>query len=129
MGQSEPESAAQEDFASMWEAVGKDYDYVQPKRGDIREGVIISKRPGEILIDVGGKHDAIVSDRDLEKMPPDELAALKVGDTVHVYIVRGVGQSDNVIVSINLARTYEDWQRAQELLGSGEVVKGTVTGL
>lgn len=118
----------QDDFASLWESVASEYDYVHPVRGDIRKGVILSSTRNEVLVDIGAKTDAIVSNRDLETMDADELAQLKPGAEVNVYVVRADDREGSLIVSINLARAYEDWIRAQELLESGEIVSVTVSG-
>ena len=75
------EQAAQdssaEEFASVWERYQAEYDYVAPRRGDIRDGVVISVRSGEILLDIGAKLDAMLGSREVERMGPDELRTSK----------------------------------------------------
>ena len=46
----------EKDFADMWEALNSEYDYVTPSRGDIREGIILQKRPDEIILDLSLIH-------------------------------------------------------------------------
>jgi len=116
----------EEDFASVWKAMAD--AYVSPMRGDIRRGVIVSVRPGEVVIDIGAKQDAILSERELQAMRPEELQALKVGETVYVYVLRADEREDHFVVSIRLGREYEDWEKAQKLLESGELVTCKVTG-
>ncbi|NLG50602.1 MAG: S1 RNA-binding domain-containing protein [Chloroflexi bacterium] len=118
----------EKDFADMWEALNSEYDYISPSRGDIREGIILQKRPDEIILDIGVKRDAIVPSYELQRMDPEELRGLKVGDKVHVYIVRPTNRDGNLIVSLRMARQYEDWIKAQELMDSGEIVTCTITG-
>ncbi|HHX45523.1 MAG TPA: S1 RNA-binding domain-containing protein [Chloroflexi bacterium] len=118
----------QEDFATLWESVAAEYDYVHPVRGDIRKGQILSVSRNEVLVDIGAKTDAVVSSRDLETMDPEELAELAPGKEINVYIVRADDREGSLIVSINLARAYEDWIRAQELLESGDIIHITVSG-
>jgi small subunit ribosomal protein S1 len=126
MGQSEPGTTPhEEDFASVWQTLAD--AYANPVRGDVRKGVIVSVRPGEVIVDIGAKQDAIVSTREMQALRPEELLALKVGSTIHVCIVRADDRDDHLVVSIRLAREYEDWQRAQELLESGEIVTCKVT--
>ena len=62
----------EEDFASAWALMGKGFESANPSRGDIREGVIISVRPDEVLVDIGAKEDAIVSTMDLQRMSQPE---------------------------------------------------------
>jgi small subunit ribosomal protein S1 len=118
----------QDDFAALWESMAAEYDYVHPTRGDIRKGQILSVSPNEVLVDIGAKTDAVVSNRDLETMDSEELAQLKPGKEINVYVVRADDREGSLIVSINLARAYEDWIKAQELMESGEIISVTVTG-
>ncbi|MHB0857751.1 MAG: 30S ribosomal protein S1 [Anaerolineae bacterium] len=127
MNQSDADNAAQEqEFATMWENMGDTYDYVSPARGDVRKGVVISARSNEILIDIGAKQDAIVSSRDLENMSREEIEAITPGKEVNVYIVRADDREEQLVVSIRLARAYEDWDRAQEVMDSGGIVEAQV---
>jgi len=118
----------QEDFATLWENMAAEYDYVHPVRGDIRKGQILTVSPNEVLVDIGATTDAVVSSRDLETMDPEEFAQLKPGKEINVYVVRSDDREGGLVVSINLARAYEDWIRAQELMESGEIINVTVTG-
>ena len=127
MGQFEPNAKVHEDdFASIWETMAG--AYANPVRGDVRKGVILSSRPGEVIIDIGAKQDAVLSNREMQTMRTEELQALKVGDTVYVCVLRADDREDHFIVSIRLGREYEDWEKAQKLLESGEIAKCKVTG-
>jgi len=113
----------------MWSYLQQEeYDYKQPKRGDIiSEGVVLSKSSEEILVDVGLKLEAIVPRRDLEKLEPEYLGSIKVGDTVPVFVLQPEDQEGRLVVSLNMARTLKDWNKAQEMLESGELYETTVT--
>ncbi len=100
---------------------------LEPHSGDIRQGVIIEKRSGELLVDIGYKSEGIVTSRELERLGPEEVAKLSVGDTVPVYVLRE-DREGNVLLSIARARAEEDWKRAEELLESQETFVGTVSG-
>ena len=111
--------------SSMEQWVG-DYDYQLPQRGDIREGVIVTIEPKEIVVDIGVKRDGIVPPRDLEMLGEEELAKLNVGDPVRVYILRPEDAQGNMIVSINIARKQQDWFQAEEIQQSGEIFEEEV---
>ena len=128
MTSSESSSPQEEEFASLWEAWSSTHGDVSPKRGDIREGTILDVDSVEIIVDIGAKHDAIVSPQEAEGMTPEELGALQVGDAIHVYVLRFDDRIGRLLVSIRFAQGYEDWQRAQQLLDSGEVTKATISG-
>lgn len=104
------------------------YDYQQPRRGDIRQGTILSVSPNQIVVDIGVKREALVSPRDLENMDLEELANLSVGEEMPVYVVKPEDKDGNLIVSIHLARLEQDWKKAEELADSHEIWEGRVVG-
>ena len=98
------------------------------ERGQIRTGIIQQIRQNEIIVDLGVKEDGIVPAQDLERLDPEFRAELTEGSEVPVYIVNPYDADGNVIVSINMGLQKHDWDKAQELLTSQDVVKVTVTG-
>jgi predicted SPOUT superfamily RNA methylase MTH1 len=40
----------------------------EPKTGEIRTGIIVDKRPNELLVDIGFKSEGVVSGRELERL-------------------------------------------------------------
>src|SRR5690606_40358562 len=70
------------------------YDYESPHRGQILEGEILSIDDNEILVDVGTKRDAIVPRTDLDRLPPEMVESLEVGQKVLVYVLRPMDRSE-----------------------------------
>jgi small subunit ribosomal protein S1 len=103
-------------------------DVVDVQRGDIVDGVIVSVAPTEILIDVGCKCDGLISGRELERMSPDELDELCVGECIPVFVVNPEDKDGNIILSINRARAERDWRLAEALFESGDLYSGQVSG-
>ena len=93
-----------------------------PQVGDIRTGYIISMSQQEIMVDLGLKRDGIVPQSDVQKLSDDERAALKVNDEIAVYVVN-TEATDNLVVSIYLAKLNQDWIDAEALLESGDTVE------
>lgn len=91
-------------------------------RGDVVEGVIASVNAKTILIDIGGKCDAIVHPREVERMMPNDLCALKPGQGVSVYVIEKSEDDDTMLVSLARAAQQSDWDRARKLLRSEEPV-------
>src|SRR6187455_1308064 len=79
----------------------------QPKSGDIRLGVIVDKRPNELLVDIGFKSEGIVSGRELERIV-DDFSSLEVGDQLPVFILRE-DKDGNLQLSISRALAEQDW--------------------
>jgi len=113
---------------SMEELLEESYAYKPFKRGDILKGVIVSASPTEILIDIGSKTEGLVSSRELERMGPEAIESLKVGDKVPAYVLNPEDKNGNVILSLNRAQLEKDWQAAQEIFKAGECFESTVSG-
>ena len=97
-----------------------------PMMGDIRQGVIVDKRSGEWLVDIGFKSEGIVSGKDLERLG-DEFGRLNVGDEVPVYVMRE-DRDGNLMLSISKAKAEEDWIQAEKLLESQDTDEGVISG-
>jgi small subunit ribosomal protein S1 len=96
----------------------------EPKSGEIRLGVIVDKRPHELLVDIGFKSEGIVSGRELERIV-DDFASLEVGDQLPVFILRE-DKDGNLQLSISRALAEQDWERAEELMQSQAIFEGAV---
>jgi small subunit ribosomal protein S1 len=113
---------------TMAELLEQAYDLKAVRRGDIVTGTIVSMTPGEILVDIGSKSEGIVAGRELDRLDPEDLAALSVGDEIPVYIVRTEDEEGNTILSLTRAQAEKDWLTAQQLYESGETYEGVVAG-
>jgi small subunit ribosomal protein S1 len=101
------------------------------KPGSIVKGIVASKRPGEIFVDIGAKYEGLVEPRDLENLTPEEIAAIRVGDTIPVYILRTQSEEedlDHIRLSLSQARAEKDWDQAERLFKAGELVESEVIG-
>jgi small subunit ribosomal protein S1 len=112
----------------MWKFLRDEYDYKRPKRGDIRYAEVLRIGDDEIIVDIGGKTEGVVPRIDLERMGEHALSEIQVGDKVPVYVLRPESADGDVIVSLNMARTMEDWRKAEKFFEDGEVFEGTVSG-
>jgi small subunit ribosomal protein S1 len=106
-----------------------DYDYTQPVRGQILEGIVMQvDLDNEVIVDVGLKRDAFVPREDLERLDEQTLDTLVPGAVVMVYVMRPRGRDGCLIVSINKGLQAADWERADQMLEDGTVVEAPVTG-
>jgi small subunit ribosomal protein S1 len=98
--------------------------------GEIVKGVVARKRPTEILVDIGAKSEGVVEARDLSNLSPEELAAIKVGDTIPVFVISIENDQEeaHIVLSLSQARVEKDWAEAERLFASGEVIESTVIG-
>ena len=104
-------------------------DLYLPERGDLREGIIVERRPGEMLVNIGIKRDGIVPQSDLARLDPDFVATLVEGQTVDVLVSRSAEDDDSpLLLSISEAFQRKDWLLAEQLLESGEITVREVIG-
>uniref|UniRef100_A0A540VIR1 S1 RNA-binding domain-containing protein n=2 Tax=Litorilinea aerophila TaxID=1204385 RepID=A0A540VIR1_9CHLR len=96
----------------------------EPQTGEIRKGIIVDKRPNEILVDIGFKSEGIVSGRELDRIR-DMLDSLEVGAEVPVYVLRE-DRDGNLLLSISRAQAEKDWERAEALMQSQEIFESPV---
>ena len=114
----------QEQFSTLIEG---DYDYTRPRRGQVRQAVVLSVSENEVIVDLGTKRDGFVPRRDLELLDDAYRASLQAGDRVPISILDASGPRGEIVVSLNQGLAQQDWLRAQEFLESGDVCQARVT--
>ncbi|MCA0455813.1 MAG: S1 RNA-binding domain-containing protein [Chloroflexi bacterium] len=119
------ESDGQSEFEQLLES---SFAYTPPRRGEIRNAIILQIETREIIVDMGAKQDGIVPAQDIERLDSDVRNGLAVGGEVPVYVLNPRDQDDNLIVSINMGLQQYDWEKARQLLTSEDVVQVNVTG-
>lgn len=91
----------------------------EPATGEIRTGIVVEKRPNEVLVDIGYKSEGVVSGREFERLG-DALETLNVGDEVPVFVMRE-DKDGNLVLSISRALAEKDWERAEELMRTQDI--------
>jgi small subunit ribosomal protein S1 len=99
-----------------------------PARGDMIEGTILGVSASEILIDIGGKSEGVVTARDLERLDAEFRQTLAVGDKVWAYVIRSEGAHGSALLSLSHAQTETDWCEANKQFEAGEIIEETVVG-
>lgn len=113
---------------ATFEELLEDYDYHRPRRGQYREGTIVRIEGEQIIVDLGLKREGIVPPQDVKRLDEELIEGLQVGDEIPVYILRPWDARGHLLVSINKGLEKLDWDRARELLDSGEVFEAPVVG-
>jgi small subunit ribosomal protein S1 len=104
------------------------YGYQAPKRGEIRDGVIVDVRENGLVVDIGFKREGFVPGEDLERLDEEARAEIGVGTSVSVFVLRPENREGHPILSIHQARMYRDWVEAERMMESGELYEGEVAG-
>jgi small subunit ribosomal protein S1 len=89
--------------------------------GQIVKGTVIEIRPKEVLIDIGGKSEGVVSASEFV-----DFDTVKVGDEVNVLIERAEDKEGNVHLSKEKAEFQQNWDRIQTICNEGGNVTGRV---
>jgi len=124
-------SEDKQQMLTMAELLAQEEDFLRVvQSGEIVKGVVASKRPGEILIDVGAKSEGIVDPKDLSNLSPEELADIKVGDTISAFVLstKPDEEGPRILLSLTQARVEKDWDKAEEIFESGQTIQSTVIG-
>lgn len=99
-----------------------------PRKGEVRDGVIASITPGQILVSIGAKSEGVIGGREFDLIPEEELDGLVPGQTIPVYIINPEDQRGNLLLSYIRAREAVNWRSAEELLASKEIYHSTIIG-
>ncbi|MFQ5855647.1 MAG: 30S ribosomal protein S1 [Anaerolineae bacterium] len=125
----DPTLVEENEESLLWEYLEEgEYDYKRPRRGEIRDGTILRKEEDHIIVDIGAKREGIVPTSDLEKLGPEAVAKLEVGEQVPVYVLKPESQDGDIIVSINLAQQMADWEGAEKLMQADEILEKKIIG-
>jgi small subunit ribosomal protein S1 len=100
----------------------------QLRRDQIVPGVVVRVSSNEIYVDVNAKCEGIVTERDLERLPAADRAAIRVGDEVMVSVVNPEDAGGNIILSLSRAVLAQDWVESRRLLENQQVVVREVVG-
>ena len=100
------------------------YNYQVPRRGDIRAGTVIEIDEHGVLMDIGSKREGLVSAEDLSYLDEETRSEIKIGDSINVFVVQTADRDGRPILSIQQARLYEDWIKAEQMMASGELYEG-----
>ena len=104
-----------------------DVEFPKPlRRGDVLEVEIVKIDPEGFLVDSGHKSDALVPLRETRSMTTDEVAEIKVGDKLDVFVVRPDSGDQLPLLSFDRARAEHGWITLKKESELGNVVSGVI---
>ena len=92
------------------------------RRGDTVTGKITEIAGRLMFVDVGGKSEAVVAEREFEAAK-DMIKGLKVGDTIEAIVSVPEGESGQMLLSLRRAASDKRWEEIEKLLKSGDPVE------
>lgn len=107
----------------------QDFDLIIPKTGETYRGIVVAhNQNNEILVDIGAKSEGIISNREVDSLPPEVLQELAIGCEVPVYVLAAEDDRGNILLSYGQAVAAEGWDQARRLQESQDVFKAKITG-
>ena len=92
------------------------------QRGDLVEGILVEKTKSALYLDIGGKSEGMVIDREL-KAARDFIKELKAGDKVAAVITQVENDKGQTLMSLKRAAFESLWSEFEKKLKTGETLK------
>ena len=88
---------------------------------EVVEGIVVGINDRDVILNIGFKSDGLVSLAEFKDQP-----ALKIGDTVEVYIEERENPMGQLVLSRRKAKIVKGWDRVQKALDGDIVIEGLV---
>jgi small subunit ribosomal protein S1 len=95
--------------------------------GDIVEGDVVKIDRDEVLLDIGYKSEGVIPSKELSirhDIDPNEV--VKVGDRIEALVLQKEDKEGRLILSKKRAQYERAWGRIEEVMTSGQTIKGPV---
>jgi small subunit ribosomal protein S1 len=97
------------------------------KDGDIVEGEVVKIDRDEVLLDIGYKSEGVIPTKELSirhDVDPNEI--VKVGERLEALVLQKEDKEGRLILSKKRAQYERAWGRIEEVMSSGQTIKGPV---
>jgi small subunit ribosomal protein S1 len=97
------------------------------KDGDIVDGEVVKIDRDEVLLDIGYKSEGVIPSKELSirhDVDPNEV--VKVGDRIEALVLQKEDKEGRLILSKKRAQYERAWGRIEEVMTSGQTIKGPV---
>ena len=112
-----------EEFEAL---LNESFEMDTPSEGSVVKGKVIAIEAGQAIIDVGYKMEGRVELKEFAN--PGEEAELAVGDTVEVFLRQVENARGEAVISREMARREEAWDRLEKAYADEERVDGAIFG-
>ena len=115
--------ATMEEFEAL---LNESFELETPEEGSVVKGTVLAVEAGQAIIDIGYKMEGRVDLKEFAK--PGHDAEIGVGDSVEVYLTRVENARGEAVLSRDMARREEAWDRLEKANDKGERVEGAIFG-
>ena len=105
-------------LAALYEETFRNFE-----EGTIIEGGVVAISKDKIVVDIGYKSEGMIP---ADQFSPDDLATLKVGDRIQVYIEDREDAEGNLVLSKEKADKMKVWEELEKAHKDEKVVEGKV---
>ena len=116
-------SVTMEEFEALLQ---ESFEIDTPEEGTVVKGKVIAIEAGQAIIDVGYKMEGRVDIK--EFADPGEAPVISVGDTVEVFLRAAENAKGEAVISREMARREEAWDRLEKAYADEERVDGAIFG-
>ncbi len=116
-------NASMEDFEALLE---ESFEIDTPAEGSVVKGRVIAVEAGQAIIDVGYKMEGRVDLKEFAN--PGEAPEIAVGDEVEVFLRQVENAKGEAVISREMARREEAWDRLEKANAEEERVEGAIFG-
>ncbi len=114
---------AMEEFEALLQ---ESFEMDTPDEGSVVKGKVIAIEAGQAIIDVGYKMEGRVDLKEFAN--PGEAPNISVGDTVEVFLRSAENSRGEAVLSREMARREEAWDRLEQAYAKEERVDGAIFG-
>jgi small subunit ribosomal protein S1 len=125
----QPDQETFEDLEDLdWTKLLDEYDYARPQRGELRDGMIMQIEDNGVLVSIGTKREGVIPSQDLRQMGDEFVGALRIGETIQVYVQEPENRDGDLILSLTMVQVAKDWEHAEQMFTEGGIVRCKVIG-
>jgi len=117
------QSATIEEFEAL---LNESFKIDTPQEGSVVKGKIIAVEAGQAIIDVGYKMEGRVDLKEFAN--PGEVPEVNVGDNVEVFLRQVENSKGEAVISREMARREEAWDRLEKAHSDDVRVEGAIFG-
>ncbi|WP_386683381.1 30S ribosomal protein S1 [Loktanella sp. R86503] len=116
-------NTSMEEFEAL---LNESFEIDTPAEGSVVKGKVIAIEAGQAIIDVGYKMEGRIDLKEFAE--PGEEPNLKVGDEVEVFLRQVENARGEAVISREMARREEAWDRLEKAYADEERVDGAIFG-
>jgi len=117
------QNTSMEEFEAL---LNESFEMDTPKEGSVVKGKVIAIEAGQAIIDVGYKMEGRVDIKEFAN--PGEAPEIAAGDEVEVFLRQVENARGEAVISREMARREEAWDRLEKAYADEERVEGAIFG-